>query len=38
MKNMQAYIQAIINLDMYIKLWGGGQKNKKKKIEMSSKA
>ena len=35
---MQAYLQAIINLDMYIK--GGGRKNKNKikQIEMNSKA
>ena len=31
MKNIQAYIQAIINLDMYIKLWGGGGAEKRKK-------
>ena len=31
MKNMQAYIQAIINLDMYIMLWGGGGGKKTKK-------
>ena len=30
MKTMQAYLQAIINLDMYIKGGGGDKKNKTK--------
>ena len=39
---MQAYLQAIVNLDMYIKGGGGGgegiEKMNKNKIEMNSKA
>ena len=33
---MQAYLQAIINLGMYIR--GGGTEKKKKYIEINSKA